>query len=247
MDRVFYTSDPEYYKRTQWIFLKLYHAGLIYRDEKFVNRCPDCMTVLANDQVVDGLCERCKSEIIQQKHPQRFIKITEYADRLLADLDTIDRPEETKQAQRNWIGKSVGTEVDFIVQETTKITCFTTRIDTLYGVTAVVLAPENTLIDKYLNEHHRQMVLDYRKTSMAKTAVQRQQDTKDKTGVFSGVYALHPLTGESVPVWFADYVLMDYGTGAVMFVPAHDERDREFAQMHGLEAKQVIQGEETVN
>ncbi len=244
MDRVFYTSDPEYYKRTQWIFLKLYDAGLVYRDEKFVNRCPDCMTVLANDQVVDGLCERCKAEIIQQKHPQRFIKITDYADRLLADLDLIDRPEETKQAQRNWIGKSVGTEVDFIVQETTKITCFTTRIDTLYGVTAVVLAPESTLIDEYLDDNHREKVFTYRKDSMSKTAVQRQQDTKDKTGVFSGVYAVHPLTGELVPVWFADYVLMDYGTGAVMFVPAHDERDREFAQVHGLVVKQVIQGDD---
>jgi leucyl-tRNA synthetase len=250
-ERLFFTSDPEYYKWTQWIFLKLYEAGLVYRAEKFVNRCPGCQTVLANDQVVDGLCERCKSEIIQKKHPQWFIKITDYADRLIADLDTIDWPEETKLAQRNWIGRSEWAEIDFAVcsplvkeglgEIWTKITCFTTRIDTVYGVTAVVLAPENTIIDDYLTPENKEKVLAYRKESMAKTAVQRQQDTKEKSGVKSGIFVIHPLTGQEIEIWFADYVLMDYGTGAVMFVPSHDERDREFAQVHGLPIIQVLE------
>lgn len=261
MERILITSDPEYYKWTQWIFAELYRAGLVYRAEKFVNRCPSCQTVLANDQVVDGLCERCKSEIIQKKHPQWFIKITDYADRLIADLDTIDRPEETKLAQKNWIGRSEWAEIDFIVQTPsplsplptaslgegiTKITVFTTRPDTLFGVTALVLAPENMMLDEYLSDENKAIVWAYRKESMAKTAVQRQQDTKEKSGVFSGIFAIHPLTGEQVPVWFADYVLMDYGTGAVMFVPAHDERDWEFAEKHGLNVKQVIQWAEDI-
>lgn len=169
----------------------------------------------------------------------------------------MDWPEETKLAQKNWIGKSVGCEVDFKVTlpspptplpnaslgegSDISITCFTTRIDTLYGVTAVVLAPENMLLDEYLSDENKAKVLSYRKEAMAKTAVQRQQDTKEKSGVCSGIFAIHPLTGVQIPVWFADYVLMDYGTGAVMFVPAHDERDWEFAEKHGLELKQVIQ------
>jgi leucyl-tRNA synthetase len=257
LERVFATSDPEYYKWTQWIFAELYRAGLVYRAEKFVNRCPGCQTVLANDQVVEGLCERCKSEIIQKKHPQWFIKITDYAEKLLADLDLVDWPEETKLAQKNWIGKSVGCEVDFQIypngvpsltrgeqDSQTKITCFTTRIDTLYGVTAVVLAPENILLDEYLSDENKAKVLAYRKEAMAKTAVQRQQDTKEKSGVNSGIFALHPLTGEQIPVWFADYVLMEYGTGAVMFVPTHDERDWEFAIKNEIEMKVVVSNSE---
>ena len=240
-ERIVDTSMPDYYKWTQWIFVKLMEAGLVYRDEKFVNRCPDCQTVLANDQVVDGKCERCKSETFQKKHMQWFIKITDYADRLIEDLDSLDRPEETKTTQRNWIGRSEWAEIDFKISNSdTILTVFTTRPDTLYGVTAVVLAPENTLIDELLSEDKKSEVQSYRNTALAKTAVQRQQDVVDKTGVFSWLYALHPLTGEQVPVWFADYVLMDYGSGAVMMVPAHDERDREFAQKFGIEVKQVI-------
>lgn len=240
-ERVIDTSMPDYYKWTQWIFVKLMEAGLVYRDEKFVNRCPDCQTVLANDQVVDGKCERCKSETFQKKHMQWFIKITDYADRLIEDLDSLDRPEETKTTQRNWIGRSEWAEIDFKISNSdTILTVFTTRPDTLYGVTAVVLAPENTLIDELLADDKKSEVQSYRNTALAKTAVQRQQDVVDKTGVFSWLYALHPLTGEQVPVWFADYVLMDYGSGAVMMVPAHDERDREFAQKFWIEVKQVI-------
>lgn len=243
LERIIDTSTPEYYKRTQRIFLKLYDAWLAYRDTLWVNRCPSCMTVLANDQVVDGKCERCKSEITQKKHPQRFIKITEYADRLIEDLDTLDRPEETKIAQKNRIGRSEWAEIDFQVvqwEKSEKITCFTTRPDTIYGVTALVLAPENALLDDLLTPEALTKVEEYRQTTLAKTAVQRQKDLKEKTWVDSGLKALHPLTNELIPIWYADYVLADYGSGAVMSVPAHDERDHEFAQKFGLEIVQVI-------
>lgn len=379
MSRVFYTSDPEYYKWTQRIFWKLFEKDLVYRAELRVNRCPECQTVLANDQVVDGKCERCSTEIIQKKMPQWFIKITAYADRLIKDLDLVDRPEETKTAQRNWIGRSEGAEIEFEVSGTkvpsvllvdavrtvissdevytfetfalnkeladylqtlpqrkivvtnalgekldrikellrgydfeiysleknpskdakeyfeklvaekklaidelfyfdhleanlqsarkvgiqamqysnndqiipvlsslqskntsTILTVFTTRPDTLFGVTAVVLAPENTSLDQYIPEHEKKIVNDYRVETSKKTAVERQQSEKEKSGVFSGMYVTHPLTGEQVPVRFADYVLPDYATGAVMFVPAHDERDFEFAQKNNLPVRQVI-------
>jgi leucyl-tRNA synthetase len=238
-ERTVVTSTPEYYKRTQRIFQQLYKAGLVFRDTLRVNRCPTCQTVLANDQVVDGTCERCKSEIIQKKHPQWFIKITDYADRLIDDLDLVDRPEETKIAQRNWIGKSEGAEIDFSVWEKI-VTCFTTRPDTIYGVTALVLAPENILLDELLVGEKKSEVEEYRQTTLAKTAVQRQKDLKEKTGVFSGLYATHPLTWEEIPVWYADYVLAEYGTWAVMMVPAHDERDWEFAKKFGIDLRQVI-------
>jgi leucyl-tRNA synthetase len=238
-EREVVTSSPEYYKRTQWLFQQLYKAGLVYRDTLRVNRCPECQTVLANDQVVEGTCERCKSEIIQKKHPQWFIKITDYAEKLLNDLDLVDRPEETKTGQRNWIGRSEWAEIDFTLWEKT-ITVFTTRPDTVYGVTALVLAPENTFLDWLLWEEFKTQVEEYRQSTLAKTAVQRQKDLKEKTGVFSGLYATHPLTGEDVAIWYADYVLADYGTGAVMMVPAHDERDWEFAKKFGIENRQVI-------
>lgn len=246
-EKVIDTSDPVYYKRTQWIFAELFKAGLVYRDTLRVNRCPSCQTVLANDQVVEGKCERCKTPIIQKKHPQWFIKITAYADKLLADLDLIDRPEETKTAQRNWIGRSEGAEIDFVIEghDDNKITVFTTRPDTIYGVTALVVAPEVTSLDEYVPADHLDALHAYRKTTLAKTAVQRQQGLEEKSGVFSGIYALHPLTGERIPVWFADYVLPDYATGAVMFVPAHDERDREFAKKYGMQVRQVIEQKDT--
>jgi len=243
MSRVIDTSTPEYYKWTQWIFAKLYEAWLVYKDTLWVNRCPVDLTVLANDQVVDGKCERCKTEIIQKKHPQWFIKITDYADRLLEDLDTIDRPEETKTTQRNRIGRSEWAEIDFMVvqwEKQEKITCFTTRADTIYGVTWLVLAPENMLLDELLDADTMTAVQQYRDQTLAKTAVQRQKDLKEKTWVNSGLFALHPLTNEPLPIRYADYVLAGYGSGAVMSVPAHDERDYEFAKKFGLDIKQVI-------
>ncbi|HMT00836.1 MAG TPA: leucine--tRNA ligase [Candidatus Absconditabacterales bacterium] len=238
------TSNPDYYKRTQRIFTKLFEKGLAYRKQAFVNWCPSCQTVLANDQVIEGKCERCDSEITQKSHLQWFIKITDYADRLIADLDSINRPEETKQAQKNWIGKSEGAEIDFSVSATEKITVFTTRPDTLYGVTALVVAPEIEKYDEFIPTDYREKVLEYRKITASKTTVERLQGEKDKSGVFSGFFVTHPLTNEQVPVWFADYVLGDYGTGAVMFVPAHDQRDRDFAQKNNLSIKIVIEAPE---
>lgn len=236
------TSDPSYYKWTQRVFARLFEKGLAYREMRDVNRCDDCLTVLANSQVVDGKCERCGETIRQKKMHQWFIKITAYADRLIDDLDLVDWPEETKTMQRNWIGRSQGAEVDFEIADKT-ISVFTTRPDTLYGVTALVLAPENDMLDDMLVGADKDAILAYRASTLAKTEVQRHQDEKDKTGVFSGLYAKHPLTGEDVPIWYADYVLMDYGTGAVMSVPAHDQRDWEFATAHGMEIKQVIEVE----
>lgn len=239
-DRKFATSDPEYYKWTQWIFIKLFEHGLVYRKDGMVNWCNGCQTVLANDQVVDGKCERCETEIIQKKHPQWYIKITDYADQLL-DYSDCDRPEETKIHQKNWIGRSTWCEADFTIEWTDKIiTVFTTRIDTIYGVTAVVLAPENEIIDQYMSDEKKSELANYRRTTALKTNIERQATDKDKTWFDSGVQVIHPLTGELVPVWFADYVLPDYATGAVMFVPAHDERDAEFAHKYGITSKQVI-------
>ncbi len=239
-DRKFATSDPEYYKWTQWIFTKLYQHNLVYRKDWLVNWCNGCQTVLANDQVVDGKCERCETEIIQKKHPQWYIKITDYADQLL-DYSDCDRPEETKIHQTNWIGKSKGAEIDFTVQWAEQIiTVFTTRPDTIYGVTAIVLAPENDIIDQYMTDENKLELANYRKTTALKTNIERQSTDKDKTWFDSGVQVIHPLTGELVPVRFADYVLPDYATGAVMFVPAHDERDREFAQKYNIVTKDVI-------
>lgn len=247
-DREFATSSPEYYKWTQRIFQQLFKAGLVYRKEAFVNWCPFDQTVLANDQVVDGKCERCSTEVIQKKHMQWFIKITDYAERLINDLDTVDWPEETKTQQKYWIGKSEGAEIDFTIDEKNKITVFTTRPDTIYGVTAIVLAPENETIDGLLSEENKKKLEEYRKATGKKTALERQQDAEEKSGIFSGIYAIHPLTQEKVPVWFADYVLPDYATGAVMFVPAHDERDDVFAFKHNLPVKVVIVLEgETIN
>jgi leucyl-tRNA synthetase/8-oxo-dGTP pyrophosphatase MutT (NUDIX family) len=238
-DREVATSNPSYYKWTQWIFQELYKAWLVYKKDAYVNRCPVDQTVLANDQVIDGRCERCNTEIIQKKHPQRFIKITEYAEKLIADLDLVDRPEETKSQQKYWIGKSEWAEIDFVV-ENVKITVFTTRPDTLFGVTALVLAPENTTIDAFITDAQRDAVEEYRKATSKKTNVERQKDAETKSWVFSGAYATHPLTQEKVPIRFADYVLMDYATGAVMFVPAHDERDFLFWKAHIKELPEPI-------
>jgi len=236
------TCEPEYYKWTQWMFLQLYKAGLAYRKEAPVNWCERCNTVLANEQVVDGRCERCDTEVKRRHLTQWFFKITEYAEELLAELDHLDWPEKTKQMQRNWIGKSVGAEIDFqVVGHDAQFTVFTTRADTLFGATYVVLAPEHPLVDKIVSDEQRTAVAAYQE-EVAKRSELDRLTTTEKTGAFTGAYAEHPLTGEKLPIWIADYVLASYGTGAVMAVPGHDTRDFEFAQKFNLPIPRVIQG-----
>lgn len=240
------TSSPDYYKWTQWIFLVLYKNGLAYRRKAPVNWCESCKTVLANEQVEDGRCERCKNEVIQKELEQWFFKITDYADRLLEGLDDIEWPDRIKAMQRNWIGRSEGVEISFHGMSADKsgefdVPVFTTRPDTLFGVTAVVLAPEHPLVDRITTEHEREQVMVYMKEAQGKSELERTgTGEKEKTGVFTGAYVKHPLTGGDVPVYVADYALMGYGTGAVMVVPAHDERDLAFAKKYGLEVKWVI-------
>ncbi len=237
------TTDPAYYRWTQWAFVKMFENGLAYESFEPINWCPSCKTGLANEDLEDGRCERCGSEIEKKPLRQWVLRITKYADRLLADLDDLDWPEAIKESQRNWIGRSEGSEVDFKLESGEgTITVFTTRIDTLYGVTYVVLAPEHPLVENSLaRAGNRLAVEQYIAASKVKTAIERTSEGKTKTGVeLEGVRAIHPLTGESLPVWIANYVLADYGTGAVMAVPAHDDRDYEFAVAHKLPIKQVI-------
>lgn len=240
------TSEPNYYKWTQWLFLQLYKQGLAYQKESPVNWCPKCMTVLANEQVVNGFCERCESEVVQKNMKQWFFKITDYADRLIKDLDKVDWPESSVTKQRNWIGRSEGVEVAFKIdnskleKEEEAITVFTTRVDTIYGCTYLVLAPEHPLVDKITTDEQKKEVEKYKVQAQKQTEIERQSLEKEKTGVFTGSYAVNPFNGEKVPVWVADYVLYGYGTGAVMAVPAHDERDFEFAKKYRLEIKEVI-------
>lgn len=237
------TCLPDYYKWTQWIFCQLYKKGLAYRKKAPVNWCPSCNTVLANEQVVDGHCERCGSQVVKKDLTQWFFKITDYAEELLSGLDGLDWPEKTKAMQRNWIGKSVGGEIEFdLTNGLGSVKVFTTRADTLFGCTYVVLAPEHELVDKITTAEHLAEVEAY-KAEVAKTnEVERLSTAKEKTGVFTGAYAINPCNGEKVQVWIGDYVLASYGTGAVMGVPSHDERDFKFAQKHGLEIKRVIKG-----
>ena len=242
------TCDPEYYKWTQWIFLKLYEKGLAYRKKAPVNWCPSCKTVLANEQVVDGACERCKNEVTKRDLTQWFYKITEYAQELLDCLPGLDWPEKTKKIQQNWIGRSEGAELVFAGADgsfTFKV--FTTRADTLYGVTYVVIAPENELVDRITTPENKAAVMKYREISKKQTEIERMSTVHEKTGVFTGAYAINPANGEKVPVWIADYVLNGYGTGCVMAVPAHDERDYEFAKKYELPIRRVIKGEEGVD
>lgn len=240
------TCSPEYYKWTQWLFLLFYERGLAYRKKGAVNWCPDCQTVLANEQVENGVCWRCGTEVEKRDLEQWFLRITDYADRLLQDLDKLDGwPEKVITMQRNWIGKSTGAEVQFaIAGAEEKITVFTTRPDTLYGVTYLVLAPEHPLVDKLIQGQKeeaevRQFISEIRKSS----DIERTSTDAEKIGMFIGRYAIHPLTGENLPIWIANYVLPDYGTGAVMGVPAHDERDFSFASKYHLEIRPVIQAE----
>lgn len=231
---------PDYYKWTQWFFLLLYKNGLAYKRKAKVNWCSKDQTVLANEQVVDGKCERCGTEVIQKDLEQWFFKITDYAEELLSDLDTIDWPESTKSAQRNWIGKSLGAEIDFTLTGGEKITVFTTRPDTLFGATYVVLAPEHTIISTLPIENKAE-VDAYIAQTVKRTELERTSDTKNKTGVeLKGVKAINPATKEEIPVFLADYVISHYGTGAIMAVPAHDERDAEFAKLFSIPMREVV-------
>ena len=244
------TCEEDYYKWTQWLFLQLYKKGLAYRKNALVNWCPSCETVLANEQVKDGKCERCDSVVLRKDMTQWFLRITDYAEELLQDLDGLDWPEKTKLMQKNWIGKSTGCEIHFECETGDDITVFTTRPDTVFGVNYVVLAPEHPLTEKLKAAHpERADAIDaYVRYAAEANDIDRLSTTREKTGVFTGAYATHPLTGKQLPVYLADYVLFSYGTGAVMAVAAHDERDYAFATKYGLPVTQVIQkrGSETV-
>ena len=235
------TCRPDYYKWTQWLFLKLYEKGLAYRKQAPVNWCPSCNTVLANEQVVDGLCERCDTEVTKKDLTQWFLKITDYADELLEKLDGLNWPEKTVSMQKHWIGKSTGAEVTFKIKDhDLTFDVFTTRVDTLYGVSYVVLAPENKLVDKIVTPENKAAVEAYKEETAKQSEIERQSISKEKTGVFTGAYAINPINGKEVPVWVGDYVLASYGTGAVMAVPAHDERDFAFASKFNLPINRVI-------
>ena len=234
------TTDPAFYKWTQWIFVKMFKEGLAYQKEMPINWCPSCKTGLANEEVVNGKCERCGSDVTKKNLKQWMLKITKYADRLLSDLDTLDWPEKVKKMQTDWIGKSHGAEVDFPVDgREEKITVYTTRPDTLHGCTFMVLAPEHALAKELATEETRAAVEDYIYKTSLKSSVDRLQD-KEKTGVFTGSYAINPVNGKKVPIWLSDYVLADYGTGAIMCVPAHDDRDFAFAKKFDIPIVQVI-------
>ncbi|MCQ2568839.1 MAG: leucine--tRNA ligase [Candidatus Saccharibacteria bacterium] len=235
------TSDPEYYKWTQWCFLQLFKKGLAYQAENYQWWCPVDQTVLANEQVENGCCWRCGHEVEKKKMKQWFFKITAYADELLDEIDSLDWPEKIKTMQKNWIGRSEGAEVEFqIAGSGGKITVFTTRPDTLFGSTFMVLAPENEMIKDLVTDDTREAVEAYCKDALKKSEIERQEN-KEKTGVFTGSYVINPATGKEIPVWVADYVLAGYGTGAVMGVPAHDERDNEFATKFNLPIVKVIE------
>ncbi len=244
-EREIYTTDPGYYKWTQWIFLKLFKAGLAYKSEMPINWCTSCKVGLANEEVVNGVCERCGAEVVRKVKSQWMLKITEYADQLIRDLDSVDYVERVKVSQKNWIGKSEGAEVDFRVkdkEETLRI--YTTRPDTLFGVTYMVLSPEHPMIDKYKDEiKNWNDVVAYREMAARKSDFERTELAKEKTGVaIDGLTAINPVNRKEIPIWISDYVLMTYGTGAIMAVPAHDERDWEFAKKFGLPIVEVVAG-----
>jgi leucyl-tRNA synthetase len=240
-DREISTTDVDYYKWTQWIFLQIFKRGLAYESDKPINWCPSCKTGLANEEVVDGECERCHTKVTRKKLRQWVLKITAYADRLLADIDKVDWPEPIKMMQRNWIGRSEGASVHFDVEGSSeKIEVFTTRPDTLFGATYMVLAPEHPLVAKVTNNVQRPAVEAYIEAAAAKSDLERTDLAKDKSGVFTGGYAINPVNGKRIPIWISDYVLISYGTGAIMAVPAHDSRDWDFARKFGLPIIQVV-------
>ena len=244
-DREVATCKEEYYKWTQWLFIQFFNKGLAYKKKNPVNWCPSCQTVLANEQVVDGVCERCKSPVGKKELSQWYFKITDYAERLLDDLDKLPGwPEKVKLMQKNWIGKSVGAEVDFdIVGHDEKMKIFTTRPDTLYGVTFMVLAPEHPLVKELITPEHQAEVDVFMDKLQYLSDIDRNSTTLEKEGCFTGSYAVNPLTGKNVPVYIANYILMDYGTGAIMAVPAHDQRDFDFAVKYGIDIIPVIDPE----
>ena len=234
------TTDPAYYKWTQWIFLQLYKAGLAFKKRGVVNWCPKDKTVLANEQVIAGRCERCESLVEQRSLDQWYFRITQYAERLLDHLKDLDWSDSTRTLQANWIGRSDGAELDFETPGGQRITVFTTRPDTVYGATYLVLAPEHPLVDELTTAEQRAEVGAYQRDVAAQDVVSRKVGEKEKTGVFTGAYARNPATGESIPLWIADYVLMEYGTGAIMAVPGHDERDFDFATKYRLPITRVV-------
>jgi leucyl-tRNA synthetase len=242
-EREINTTDPEYYKWTQWIFLKLFEKDLAYQSEMPINWCPSCKTGLANEEVVDGKCERCKTQVAQKKIKQWMLKITEYADKLIEGLNEVNFLEKIKVQQIDWIGKSDGVEIDFKIEnydETIKV--FTTRADTIFGTTALVLAPEHELVKKLITNENKSAVDKYIKDSKNKTEFERTKLEKEKTGVFTGSYCINPINDEKIPIWVSDYVVATYGGGAVMIVPAHDKRDYDFAKKHGLKIREVVKG-----
>ncbi|MDD4976488.1 MAG: leucine--tRNA ligase [Bacteriovorax sp.] len=242
-DREIATSNVDYYKWTQWIFVQLYNKGLAYEDHINVNWCPNLKTVLANEEVVDGKSEVGGHPVIQKKMNQWMLRITEYAERLLVDIDDVDWPESIKEMQRNWIGKSEGATITFQVDgSTSTIEVFTTRPDTLFGATYMVIAPEHALVAKITTADKKDEINKYIEICKLKNDLERTELNKDKSGVFTGAYAINPANGKKIPVWIADYVLATYGTGAIMSVPAHDERDFEFAQKYNLPIVQVLEG-----
>lgn len=242
-DREVNTTDPEYYKWTQWIFIQLYNKDLAYVDEVAVNWCPALGTVLSNEEVVDGMSERGGHTVYHKPMKQWVLKITEYADRLLEDLNELDWPESIKDMQRNWIGRSEGAKVTFNVEGSdNQIEVFTTRPDTIYGTSFIVLSPEHALVHKITTSDKQEEIKAYQTEASKKSDLERTDLAKGKTGVFTGAYAINPLSGQRLPIWIADYVLSTYGTGAVMAVPGHDERDHEFAEKFDLSIIEVIEG-----
>ena len=244
LDRLIDTTDPAYYKWTQWIFLQLYKRGLAYRSHTYVNFCPKCNVVLSNEESQGGVCDRCNSQVEQRVKDVWFLKIREYADKLLDGLDDLDFLPRIKLEQRNWIGRSYGAEIDFGLNVDDALKVFTTRCDTLFGVTFMVIAPEHPIVDKYADRiANLDEILAYREAAKLKNEFTRVQLAKDKTGVkIDGLYAVHPVTGKPIPIFVADYVMMGYGTGAIMAVPAHDTRDWDFAKKFGLDIIEVIAG-----
>src|SRR6202047_2087505 len=237
------TCDPEYYRWNQWLFLRFYERGLAYRKDGYVNWCPHDQTVLANEQVIGGRCERCGTEVIRRVLTQWYFKITEYADRLLADMASLEGnwPDRVLLMQRNWIGRSEGAEVRFVIEGRDEpVTVFTTRPDTLYGATFFVVAADSPLAEEICAPEQREALRAYVAQVRKLTDIERQSADREKTGVFLGRYAVNPVNGERLPVWAADYVLPDYGTGAIMAVPAHDQRDLDFARTYGLDVRVVV-------
>lgn len=241
--REFSTTDPEYYKWTQWQFLQFYKHGMAYKDTVPVNWCPTCKSVLSNEDAAGGVCERCGTQVVQKEKSQWMLRMSDYSEDLLKGLDDTNFAEKVKLGQINWIGKSIGAEVDFKVKDNDlKFTVFTTRCDTLFGATYCVMAPEHKLVDIITTDEQREKVNEYKEACKLKNDMERTELNKDKTGVFTGAYAINPVNGKEIPIWISDYVLASYGTGAIMAVPAHDTRDYEFAKKFGMEIIPVLDG-----